>query len=40
LRFVPAEKLKEEGYGEYAALFQPQQAAQTSPSGEAKAQNK
>ena len=40
LRFVPAEKLKEEGYGEYASLFQPQQAVQTSASGEAKAQNK
>jgi len=40
LRFVPAEKLKEEGYGEYASLFQPQASAQTSPSGEAKAQNK
>src|SRR5256885_15728835 len=25
LRFVPAEKLKEEGYGEYLPLFQPQQ---------------
>ena len=25
LRFVPAEKLKEEGYGEYVSLFQPQQ---------------
>jgi peptide methionine sulfoxide reductase MsrB len=25
LRFVPAEKLEEEGYGEYARLFQPQQ---------------
>jgi len=25
LRFVPVEKLKEEGYGEYASLFQPQQ---------------
>jgi len=24
LRFIPAEKLKEEGYGEYASLFQPQ----------------
>jgi methionine-R-sulfoxide reductase len=24
LRFVPVEKLKEEGYGEYASLFQPQ----------------
>jgi len=25
LRFVPAEKLKEEGYSEYLSLFQPQQ---------------
>jgi hypothetical protein len=25
LRFVPAEKLKEEGYDEFASLFQPQQ---------------
>jgi methionine-R-sulfoxide reductase len=25
LRFVPVEKLKEEGYGEYLSLFQPQQ---------------
>ena len=25
LRFVPAEKLEQEGYGEYARLFQPQQ---------------
>ena len=25
LRFVPVENLKEEGYGEYASLFQPQQ---------------
>jgi methionine-R-sulfoxide reductase len=25
LRFVPAEKLKEEGYGEYASLFESQQ---------------
>jgi hypothetical protein len=25
LRFVPAEKLKEEGYGEYASLFQRQE---------------
>ena len=40
LRFIPAEKLKEEGYGEYASLFQPQPGAQTSPSGEAKARNK
>jgi methionine-R-sulfoxide reductase len=29
LRFVPAEKLKEEGYGEYASLFQPQPQQQT-----------
>ena len=27
LRFVPVEKLKEEGYGEYLALFQPQPQA-------------
>jgi methionine-R-sulfoxide reductase len=26
LRFVPVEKLKEEGYGQYLSLFQPQQA--------------
>jgi methionine-R-sulfoxide reductase len=25
LRFIPVEKLKEEGYGQYLALFQPQQ---------------
>jgi peptide methionine sulfoxide reductase MsrB len=25
LRFVPVEKLKEEGYGEYLSLFQPEQ---------------
>jgi hypothetical protein len=29
LRFVPAEKLKEEGYGEYVSLFQPQQQTQS-----------
>ena len=28
LRFVPVEKLKEEGYGEYLSLFQPQQQSQ------------
>src|SRR4051794_21831299 len=28
LRFVPVEKLKEEGYGEYLSLFQPQQQQQ------------
>jgi methionine-R-sulfoxide reductase len=38
LRFVPVEKLEEEGYGEYLPLFQPQQSAQTSQSGETKAQ--
>jgi methionine-R-sulfoxide reductase len=26
LRFVPVEKLKEEGYGEYLSLFQPQES--------------
>jgi methionine-R-sulfoxide reductase len=31
LRFVPAEKLKEEGYGEYVSLFQPQQQTQSQP---------
>jgi peptide methionine sulfoxide reductase MsrB len=29
LRFVPVEKLKEEGYGEYLSLFQPQQQPQS-----------
>jgi peptide-methionine (R)-S-oxide reductase len=28
LRFIPVEKLKEEGYGEYLALFQPQEPQQ------------
>src|SRR5262249_50233979 len=28
LRYVPVEKLKEEGYGEYLSLFQPQQPRQ------------
>jgi methionine-R-sulfoxide reductase len=28
LRFIPAEKLKEEGYGQYLSLFQSQQGAQ------------
>jgi methionine-R-sulfoxide reductase len=27
LKFIPVEKLKEEGYGEYLSLFQPQQQA-------------
>ena len=40
LRFVPVEKLKEEGYGEYLPLFQPQQAAQQQQGGEAKPQSK
>ena len=31
LRFVPAEKLKEEGYGEYASLFQAQPPQQQQP---------
>jgi hypothetical protein len=29
LRFVPVEKLKEEGYGDYLSLFQPQQQPQS-----------
>jgi peptide methionine sulfoxide reductase MsrB len=28
LRFVPVEKLKEEGYGQYLSLFQPAQGQQ------------
>jgi peptide methionine sulfoxide reductase MsrB len=36
LRFVPAEKLKEEGYGEYASLFQPQQQQTTGEQQQAK----
>jgi methionine-R-sulfoxide reductase len=28
LRFIPVDKLKEEGYGQYLSLFQPQQTAQ------------
>jgi len=38
LRFVPVDKLKEEGYGQYLSLFQPQQAQQQG--GEAKPQSK
>ncbi len=34
LRFVPVEKLKEEGYGEYLSLFQPQQQQQQQTSAE------
>ena len=34
LRFVPAEKLKEEGYGEYVSLFQPQRRARRYPQAE------
>ena len=30
MRFIPVEKLKEEGYGEYVALFQ-QQSAEFNP---------
>src|SRR5437773_18656 len=40
LRFVSVEKLKEEGYGQYLALFQPQQTAQQQQGGEAKPQSK
>src|SRR5213595_453087 len=34
LRFVPVEKLKEEGYGEYASLFQPQALPQQQQQGQ------
>ncbi len=40
LKFVPVEKLKDEGYGEYLALFQPQQSAQKQQEVEAKPQSK
>ncbi len=39
LRFVPVEKLKEEGYAEYLSLFQTQQAAQRQQGREAKQQS-
>jgi len=39
MRFIPVEKLKEEGYGEYLSLFQPQQAAQQPQGGEANPQS-
>jgi methionine-R-sulfoxide reductase len=39
LRFIPVEKLKEEGYGQYLVLFQSQQIGQQQ-SGEAKPQSK
>jgi methionine-R-sulfoxide reductase len=42
LRFIPVDKLKEEGYGQYLPLFQTQQTAQQQPQqgGEAKPQSK
>jgi methionine-R-sulfoxide reductase len=40
LRFIPVDKLKEEGYGQYLSLFQPQQTAQQQQGGEAKPQSK
>ena len=43
LRFIPVDKLKEEGYGQYLSLFQPQQSAQQpqqQQGGEAKPQSK
>jgi methionine-R-sulfoxide reductase len=40
LRFIPVDKLKEEGYGQYLSLFQPQQAQQQQQGGEAKTQSK
>jgi hypothetical protein len=42
LRFIPVNKLKEEGYGQYLSLFQPQQPQQSAqqPRGaEQKAQS-
>src|SRR5690349_14202221 len=36
LRFIPAEKLKEEGYGEYASLFQPQEQQASGEQQQAK----
>jgi len=42
LKFIPVEKLKEEGYGEYLSLFQAQQSGQQQQQqqgGEAKSQN-
>ena len=40
LRFVPVDKLREEGYGQYLSLFQSQQAQQQQQGGEAKSQSK
>jgi methionine-R-sulfoxide reductase len=40
LRFVPVDKLQEEGYGKFLSLFQSQQAQQQQQSGEAKPQSK
>jgi methionine-R-sulfoxide reductase len=42
LRFIPVDKLKEEGYGQYLSLFQSQQTAQQQQQqgGEAKPQSK
>jgi len=34
LRFVPVEKLNEEGYGEYLSLFQPQALPQQQQQGQ------
>jgi methionine-R-sulfoxide reductase len=39
LRFIPVEKLKDEGYGKYLSLFQSQQKQQTSQDKEAKTKN-
>ena len=40
LRFIPVDKLKEEGYGQYLSLFQSQQQPQQQQGGEAKPQTK
>jgi len=40
LRFIPVNKLKAEGYGQYISLFQSQQDTQQQPQGsEGKAQS-
>ena len=39
LRFIPVNKLKEEGYGQYLSLFQPQQSTQQPQAAAGKAQS-
>jgi methionine-R-sulfoxide reductase len=40
LRFIPVDKLKDEGYGQYLSLFESQQTAQQQQGGEAKPRSK